>query len=225
MQIIESTAYGVRSAVRQFNKDKRHPSVILFPMLHIAEARFFDEISSLLEQCDIILYEGVNSQKTQKLTRVYLEMVKNRKHGLVSQHTMSIDKVRDRLLLADVDGMKLDERWRNLSVFNRWLLPVLAPIIGTYLRWFGSRQTIANYMSLELMKDREELLVHADVEELEELIVDWRDKNLLDVLDQQIAKAAQDEKTCIGVLYGASHMRAVIRHLVNHHRYRPTKSQ
>lgn len=225
MQIIESTVYGVRSAIWTFEKDDEHPAIILFPMLHIAERSFYEEVSSRLKICDVILYEGVRSRTGHWISSAYLQMIKNPEHGLVSQKEMPLEHVKDRLVHADVDGQKLDEKWGELSFFNRFLLPVLSPLAGYYLRWFGSRKLLARYMKTELQKDREEFLVDDDTIERDKLILDWRDESLIQAIDVQIEKLAQNNNTRIGIVYGAGHMRAVIRHLVSHQQYRPDGSE
>lgn len=224
MQIIDSTVLGVRSAIWELTKDEAHPSITLFPMIHIAEPKFYKEVSARLNKCDLILYEGVKGKTSSWITKAYLQMLKNPKHGLVSQKTMSIKHLKERLIHADVDGFELDQKWKKLSFFNRIILPFFAPLIGIYLRWFGTRQLLASYMNVELLKARDEVLVDDDTNERNELIINWRDKHLIEIMDAEINKAIGNKKS-IGIVYGARHMRAVIKHLTLTRGYRPEKSE
>ena len=79
-------------------------------------------------------------------------------------------------------------------------------------------------MKLELLKERDEVLVDDDTDERNDLIINWRDKRLINVLDEEIGKAISSNKS-IGIVYGARHMRAVIKHLTFKHDYKPEKSE
>ena len=77
---------------------------------------------------------------------------------------------------------------------------------------------------MNLRKSRREILASEDTEKVREVIVDWRDRRLLDVIDRQW-RENRDSEICIGVLFGAAHMRAVIRHLMDVHGYRIAKAE
>src|SRR5262245_56591605 len=59
MQLIESTGYGVRSAV--LTLERRGPSsrFVLFPMLHLGSPEYFHEVHERLRACDVLVVEGV----------------------------------------------------------------------------------------------------------------------------------------------------------------------
>ena len=54
MQIIDSTVLGVRSAVWHLRLDDQSPQFFLFPMIHIADENFYEEVVKRLENCDLI---------------------------------------------------------------------------------------------------------------------------------------------------------------------------
>ena len=75
-------------------------------MLHIAEQGFYDEVARHLQRYDLILYEGVQlkSASARLLTYCYKCLAKSPRLGLVTQHTMKLSHLKDRLIYSDVSG-------------------------------------------------------------------------------------------------------------------------
>lgn len=57
MQFIEKNSINVRSAVYCLKKDGSALEFLIFPMIHVGSAEFYDEISRRLESCDLIRAE------------------------------------------------------------------------------------------------------------------------------------------------------------------------
>lgn len=216
MQFIERSVLGVRSAIWTFENSQMGYRILLFPMIHVAQPSFYAEVSTRLSQCDVILYEGVSGKLSKKLTRAYLQLTRNPRLGLVGQREMSLDHVKERLVPADIEGAEFDERWKELSFFNRFVLPIGAYFFGLYLRLFGTRNLVARYIDTQMLESREDHLRDDDTQALDEIVLDRRDQHLINVIDAQISELG-DGKQTIGIVYGASHMRAVARHLVRNH--------
>ena len=222
MQLIETSAFGVRNANWKFESKHHNITFLLFPMVHVAQPEFYACVSERLRRCDHILYEGVRSHKAKRLTQSYLQMTKNPRLGLVSQSQMDLKHCKDRLLHADIQGESFDEQWENLPRRTRILIAFLAPMTGFYLRHFGTMSMLAQHLSLEDMKSRDELLTDS-LEDLDGLLLDKRDVILTEAIENCIATSTQDQ-TCVGVLYGAEHMRAVIWHLTKRHNFYAAKA-
>lgn len=216
MQFIERSILGVRSAIWTLENPQKGHRVLLFPMIHVAQPSFYAEVSKRLSQCDVILYEGVSSKFSKRLTRAYMQLTRNPRLGLVGQREMALDHVKERLVRADIEGEAFDEHWRKLSFFNRFVLPVGAYFFGLYLRFFGTRRLMARHINTQMLESREDLLLDDDARAIDEIVLERRDQHLIRVIDDQIAKQ-RDTTQVIGVVYGASHMRAVARHLVRNH--------
>lgn len=216
MQFIERSVLGVRSAIWTFESPRKGFRVMLFPMIHVAQPSFYAEVSKRLSQCDVILYEGLSSKFSKRLTQAYLQLTRNSRLGLVAQHDMTLDHVRDRLVLADIAGADFDEGWKGLSLFNRIVFPVGAPLFGLYLRFFGTRRFMARHINSQMLESRADLLKDADEQAIDDIVLDQRDQHLITVIDAQISELVDTQKT-IGIIYGASHMRTVVRHLVRNH--------
>lgn len=224
MQIIEATIFGVRSVVRLIETNNGRPSFRLFPMIHIADQSFYDEIAERLEECDLILCEGVKSPTNSWLTASYRYAADSPRLGLAVQSSMPLDPLNDRMIHADVDGSDFEKKWQKLPLYLRLLLPVFAPVFGYWLRHFGSRSFIASAMGLNLRKSRAESLMDEDLVEVQEVLLGWRDRHLISVIERERAKP-ENQGACIGIVYGAMHMRAVLRHLLSDRSYRITKSE
>ncbi|MCK0169679.1 hypothetical protein MWU53_01270 [Aliiroseovarius sp. S1123] len=216
MQFIERSVLGVRSAVWTLESPQMGFRVMLFPMIHVAQPSFYAEVSKRLSQCDIILCEGVSSKFSKRLAQAYLQLTRNPRLGLVAQHEMALDHVKERLVLADIEGAHFDESWEDLSFFNRFVFPVAAYFFGLYLRFFGTRRLMARQINSQMLESRDDLLKDDDTQELDNILLEHRDQHLISVIDDQIAKLG-DAKQTIGIVYGAAHMRAVARHLVRNH--------
>ncbi|MDH3919917.1 MAG: hypothetical protein OEU25_17285, partial [Rhodospirillales bacterium] len=150
MQIIESTAFGVRSAILRLDANGGAPSFILFPMIHVAAPDFYAEISRRLNDCDLVLCEGVKSPTASLLTLSYRFYAESPRLRLVSQKAMKLDHLKGRLIHADVTGDAFERRWRDLKTWVRFVLPLAAPLYGLYLRHFGTRAAIARVLGTNL---------------------------------------------------------------------------
>ncbi|WP_424939375.1 hypothetical protein [Aliiroseovarius sp. S253] len=219
MQFIERSVLGVRSAIWTLENTRTGFRVLLFPMIHVAQPSFYAEVSKRLSSCDVILCEGISSRYSKRLSRAYLQLTRNPRLGLVAQHEMALDHVKERLVLADIEGALFDESWKGLSFFNRFVLPIAAYFFGLYLRLFGTRRLMASQINSQMLESREDFLKDEDLQAVDDIVLGRRDQHLISVIDDQIAKLDDTNQT-IGIVYGASHMRAVARHLVQNHECR-----
>ena len=224
MQIIESSVIGVRSAVFSLECDDDGLRFTLFPMIHVGEPAFYEDVERRLENCDVILCEGVKSPTVSLLTLSYRFFAPNERLGLVLQSVMKLEQLHDRVVHADVSGDAFERRWSKLPFLWRHALPLIAPAYGLYLRYFGTRALLARHCAFSYRKTAEEVLEGEDIRAVKGVLLGWRDRHLIGVIDQLRAKH-RGTGAHIGVVYGAGHMRAVIRHLVRDCRYRIAGSE
>jgi hypothetical protein len=52
MQIVELSSFALRSAVTRFKKDGSSVEFALFPMIHVGERSYYDDIHRRLAGCD-----------------------------------------------------------------------------------------------------------------------------------------------------------------------------
>lgn len=62
MQFIESSVVGLRSAVITLTHRTTPLTFVLFPMVHVAEQQFYDEVAARARLCQLIVAEGVLSK-------------------------------------------------------------------------------------------------------------------------------------------------------------------
>lgn len=225
MQFIESTAFGVRSAYWTLTSENSSPTIHIFPMVHIGDQTFYDTVFEKVSACDIILVEGVKSKTGSALSFSYRNVVRNKKLGLVLQPRIQQSDTTGEIVHADVSGDEFDHEWSQLSLFSRMKLMLLLPMAGLYWRKYGSREKIAKSLHTEYAPSRRELLSEdLQWEEAKEVLLTWRDSHLLKKIDEQIDRHINSKKD-IAIIYGALHMRAVIKYLIDVKGYRVRESE
>ena len=225
MQFIEKNSFNVSSVVYCLKRDDSRLEFLIFPMIHVGSAEFYDEISRRLASCDLILAEGVKSRRVKLITLAYRVVKHIRRMELVTQQDgMRLDTLRSKILNTDIEGAAFDERWSSLPIFLRVQFVILIPIFVAYLFVFGTRETLANYIALDDLPSREEILSDDETSEaFNSLIVDERDR----ILIEHVAKLEeqQSEAKQIGIVYGARHMRNTMKFLMHELNYRVAKAE
>jgi hypothetical protein len=210
MQIIESTSFGVRAAVMTLGRDGDATVFRLFPMVHIADADFYRQVADRLAACDVILAEGVRHRTASVMTLSYRFLARSRRLGLTSQQSFDWSPLRPRMISADLGRQTFAGKWRALPLLSRTVRVVISPVVGLIGRATLTRERLARMMAVEMLPDRREYERPEYFAELDELILDVRDKALIAATD----RAATGEAALIGVMFGAAHMRPLLRHLL-----------
>jgi hypothetical protein len=111
---------------------------------------------------------------------------------------------------------EFDSRWRQrISLPMRLAIPLLATFFAIGMRMFGRRRFIARHLGEldELSADDErELTAGTRWESLDELMLDQRDRLLLDAV-RSIHDRRATESMEVAVVYGAGHMPALVKGL------------
>ena len=212
MQIVEVTDLaGLRVVMWPFRRRGTALSFLLFPMVHLGEARFYAEVTEHLRGCDLLVVEGIGgrSASVEALTS-YKRLAGVERFGLVLQD-IDVRALGVELIRPDLDAEGFDERWARLHWAERAAARVAFPAMSWALRFVGTRRMLAEHMA---MNDLPEGLEIEDLPfaGIEDLVVDQRDRRLVDALTAIDAKRSHEEIT-VGVVYGAAHIRAVVRAL------------
>jgi hypothetical protein len=219
VQIIESTSFGVRSVVFTLEAGPDKPHFLLFPMVHMAEPEFYSAVQSRLDGCDLVLFEGAPTMITRIITLSYRLMAGSKRLGLVYQgKALAVSHFGARAIRADISSAAFKVEWRRLPLPLRALLLVAAPLLGLHLRFFGSREQIAGRLGTDLLPSRDDILVHEFIEPFHDLVLNARDR----ILERHLAVRSGRGAGIVGVVYGAKHMRAVIKYLTAQAGYRIT---
>ena len=225
MQFIEKNSFNLRAAVYSLKKDSTALEFVIFPMIHVGSREYYQEITRRLSTCDLILVEGLKSKKATILTLSYRFIKKIRRMDLITQYEgIRLNEFRNEIKNTDMEGDAFDERWSSLPLTLRLQMFIIVPFCVLYLFLFGTRETLAENLTLDDLPSSEEVLLEDESwSRLDSLMVGERDRKLLEhiaIVNDERAQTSQR----IGVLYGAFHMRCVMPFLMQTLKYRVVKA-
>lgn len=117
------------------------------------------------------------------------------------------------MIHADLAGEEFERHWRKVRLPMRLLIYAMAPLYALRPRWFGTRASIAKVHGLEDLTSRDETLRwSADYAAMGDALLLARDDRLLDVMGRYLDRKSATKRR-LAIVYGAQHMRAVIREL------------
>lgn len=207
MQFLESSIIGLRSAVITLTRRATPLRFVLFPMVHVAEQQFYDEVAARARLCQLIVAEGVPARDVPATNW----MARHHRGHLVDQEAA--------LLL---ESLGVPVRWevepdtgtrpgtgrpvsRTADVAGAATIGLIRKFIDP-LDLPGLEQAEDHDQSAESLTGNwfERLLEHN--------ISTVRDARLIRVLDE-IHRDRAAEQVKVGVVFGAGHMPAVADHL------------
>lgn len=213
MQFVESSLLGVRAARLAFTcRDTGH-RVTLLPMVHIGEPEFYRAAYEDALGHDVVLVEGVRSPIVTRVTRSYRWLVGSRAMaGLIVQPNFPATGPA-RIVHADLSGEEFKAEWRAVPLWMRLASYLVAPLMGLQRRWFSSRSQLAKAMTFDDQPSLSELLgMTPETGALTHAVLHARDRRLLDRLAEELDS---ERLKTIAVIYGAAHMRAIVRELTS----------
>ena len=219
MQFIEASALGVRAACYRLTSARHSIEICLFPMIHVGTADYYQAVRARLETCDVILFEGVRSRVSGILVKSYEWAVRRERLGLVTQRAaLPLRALGKTLIHADSTTAEFESDWS--AVPWHWPLPItlLAPLVGAHLFLTASRESIGSRLQTEDLPSEEDMQRGEDAPEYEAALITQRDSRLVKTIAKLLAQPGGASRA--GVVYGAAHMRAVTRFLLDAHAYR-----
>ena len=220
MQIIENGPLGLRSAVLRLQSRNASCSYLLFPMVHIGAPAFYDAVAARAAECDHILVEGVRHQLMAVAGRMYDRVAASSRMRLTVQRVMvpALRPVKERIVNIDMPPDQFQALWRRQPLWTRLFLPSLFRLVFWHSSKFGTRKQVAQRMALELAPSRLEILRMGDELEFTKLLRDRRDEYIVARLDE-FHERHRNKTVTVAIIFGASHMRAIVRHLIDRHGY------
>lgn len=214
MQIIEASIFGLRSAQHRFLSPDGLLTITLFPMVHVGESEFFEEVYADAFAHDAVLVEGVRSPITRVITSSY-RWINLAKLGLTLQPpTPKQEAVRARIVHADLSTSEFHAEWRKIPLWLRLLVLLCAPFVGLGRRFVASRETLAKLAVMEDQRSSGEVLSwDPKFAAFEYCISDSRDARILECLEIELDRMPAAAETRLAIVYGAAHMRAVLADL------------
>ncbi|HAS44455.1 MAG TPA: hypothetical protein DCS93_28510 [Microscillaceae bacterium] len=219
MQIVSGNALDVRVAVYHFIKPNSPHQFITFPMIHVGEPRFYQEIARRLAQCDIVLYEGINSKKGGLGISSYESLAKHlglglQRQELKKQGLKQLEKVE--FIHADLSKQEFEGYWRKIPLYQRMFyngytfLAHLAAMVEL------DRQLIAKELSINLRDESPGFMGKKN--KIDDLIVRKRDRRLIHHIERQ-TKIHEGTPKVIGIVYGAYHIQTIMQYLLDQQHY------
>jgi hypothetical protein len=219
MQIVEAAAGWARVAELRLKRRGTPLEFVLYPMIHVGDAAFFAEVDRRLTAVDLVVAEGVRgpSRVVDGLTSVYRAAARDPRTGVVRQsHAPS----RVPVVRPDVTGAEFDLHWRTIPLWERGTIWAGVGLANVLHRVAGPQWWL-DQLELLAMDDlaSDEEILFSGYEGVERVVLQERDARLLAALDT-IHTQRSHEKLTVAVVYGAAHMRAVVRGLGDRHGYR-----
>jgi hypothetical protein len=193
-------------------------------MIHIGSADYYNQVRARLHDCDVILFEGVRTLRSQVITLSYRLIARRRRLGLVVQRRASLfSGMRARLVHADVAPGEFNENWLRIPLRIRIAIMIIAPLYGAYQFITATRESIGRKLKTEDLPSSDEVLRREVRPGLDEAILDNRDAKLVASIESLVTDAHAE--ATIGIVYGAAHMKAVTAVLMEKYHYRVTESE
>ncbi len=215
MQFIKKWRRGAESCRITWNHADIKLKFVLYPMVHIASAAFYERISEDLKRCDFILYEGVDWRKSKRRHHLYDLAARNL--GLAAQENKLIFPQNAKAVNIDMPSQEFRTRFEHIPFRYRLLLLFLRPILWGITKVPAIKAEIKKH--LIVWNDHRH--VYNEEDELEKLICTERDKCIVTNIDHFFHDHIHCEKTSfVAVVFGAAHMPA-ISHCLRRLGFRP----
>jgi hypothetical protein len=214
VQIIEVTEFcGVRSAVFTFRHRTSSLRFVVFPMVHLGDATFYAEVESRLRAVDVVIAEGVHGRSpyAAAITSVYRWLEGCDRLDLVVQR-IDYPGLGVPVICPDMSAAEFDRAWRQVPLRTSVPFIALSPVVGLGLRLFATRRFIASFLGTDDLPSAEEVLAGDGYAAVDAVLVEARDRRLVEYL-QATHDQLGDLPATIAVLYGAHHVRAIVRAL------------
>lgn len=231
MQFIESSIFGLRSAVTTWAHPVTPLRFILFPMVHVGEQQFYDEVAARARLCQLIVAEGTPAQFVpaqewmarqrrgpfvDQLAALRLESLGVPVHWETTPDDRQANKPGDRpgTRTGKRDGYRSGNRPKSPAedLMSRVTDVVGAATVGLARRFIDPR-ILGGLDQAETYDESAGHLAGGWFDRnLEYNLRTVRDARLTGRLDE-IHRARAAEPASAGVVFGAAHMPAVAAHL------------
>ena len=189
-------------------------------MVHVGEPDFYRRVYEEACAHDVVLIEGVRSPITTRVTRSYRWMLGSKRLNLSLQPPFPLaPSTGVRVVHADLTADEFGVAWAKVPLWIRWLVYVAAPIIGLRRRETATRQMLAKQIAMDDQPSQKELVDWSpEAAALTAAILDARDERLIQRLEEEL-DVPNGQPRRIAIVYGAMHIRAVLRAVTTHRRY------
>ncbi len=225
MQIIDMTGYSIRSAMITMRRKDTPLKFVIFPMVHVATPDFYATVRVRLEECDLIVAEGVRGKSLQirALLLAYRLVPRRSRGALQEQDYATLLPPGVPVVNPDVTAAEVAADLRRAA---RWFYPillVLAPLWGLVFALRGPEAFLTEDIVVEDQPPGPRA-AELDDDPLNHALLDRRDRLLLDALGRIHTERSRQPIT-VAVIYGASHVPAMTHGLLDAYGYVPMASE
>jgi hypothetical protein len=252
MQLIEVSMTGVRSAVITLQRESTPLRFVLFPMIHLGTAAFYQDVTARLRDCQLIVAEGVKGPSIIGLALMLSYRLPGRSrrlnlavqdidypglarqaaspgarragHSGPSASDMSHTGSGSTLICPDMTARQFGRLWRSVPAVQRIAIWLVIPVMAVVIRLVGTRRYLARHMEQTDLPTIEDIAVRDKFPKVAELLFDRRDALILRAL-AAIHEQHSSEPVTVAVVYGAAHMPAVVHGLRERYGYRPRSAE
>lgn len=217
MKIVDSNDFNVRTTALLLSKASLE--FLIIPVLHFGSKEFYAAVQRELNKCDLILFEGIQLKGLAGLSEAY-RFSANRL-GLVYQgDEINMKKYGDKLIHADLDHETAEREWLKIPYFSRLAFQSMLLLAFPFISFFSTKTDLA----LAFREHNEEVddelwpIDNGQSNTVGNFIKTKRDQAILEQIDLQVQLHTQKTKR-IGVIYGAGHMKIVVNHLIQQHKF------
>jgi hypothetical protein len=223
VQIIEVTGLGVRSAAIRLRRRDTALQFVLYPMIHMARPQFYRDVTARLRRAQLIVVEGVHGGRMSPLFRAltlsYRVLGFNRRARLVEQD-IDYKALGVPIIRPDVSADEFRADWRRVPWRERMMMWLALPVV-ILIRLFGGTGAIwTRALALDDLPTPAEEAMAEVMPEVDAAFLDRRDARLLEAL-YALHEQRCDEAIEVAVVYGAGHVRAIVRGLADTYGYKP----
>lgn len=224
MRFVEKTESELQVIVHYLKKSADGPEFVLFPMIHLGSEEFYGEIARRLEDCDVILAEGINSRRGRLLTLPYRIAAKSWRIRLqVQDKALNLSRFKDRIIKSDLDLASFEEGWSSLSLRIRAYFLFAMPLATFYMFFLCNRESLAGRM-LGKRQSSHSSARDDDVEQFARLLGGERNRVLMEHI-RRLHKTSKKQNVRIAIPYGAKHMSRITKCLLGQLGYRVIRKE
>ncbi|HEU0238858.1 MAG TPA: hypothetical protein VFR11_06200 [Micromonosporaceae bacterium] len=214
MQILEASVLGLRSAALRLRHRHTPLQFLVIPMLHMANAGFYREVTRLLRDADVVVVEGVRGRSAigTALTATY-RVLRLRRIELVPDN-VPYRALGKPLVAPDVTAVEFKREWRNMSL---WIRAALWPLLlgFTAVRMVTPRSRLLRQVIDQELNDLPSDLDEALAEHpLGQAMIVERDRRLVEALGE-LHEQRSEERITVAVAYGAAHVPVIVEYLTS----------
>lgn len=226
MKIIEATDFFVRVVVFDFKH--KDPAVKLkfrvIPMFHIGTPSYYQKAFQYLNECQTVFYEGLKFSRLKYIFKTHSRMAKQL--NLVTQKAvLPMKSLQCPLIHADLDETSALDKWKEIHWWKRLKFCYWTPLSHYFIshafnRHLFSRSLMEGCQQYHLAygpsRDRPHSVENFIFKEREQIVFSKIEKHF---------DAHQDKEGLAGIIYGAAHMNAITRYLIDKMDYIPTSAE